>query len=158
MASHAKCSGRCKNDRPLRNGTCRSVAGAAATPPTGGATAVAAVAAGSDGETRVVCIDVVCPYTRELVVEGLARRRGAWRVTTDSAEATLHWGDYEMIDWERVVSGELRTSSYCVRKPRTLVIDTWEAFDDEMTFNLGGVPREATAGGGAQVSSPGLRL
>ncbi|CAN0411217.1 unnamed protein product [Pylaiella littoralis] len=107
MASHAKCSGRCKNDRPLRNGTCRSVEGAAATPPTGGATAVAAVAAGSDGETRVVCIDVVCPYTRELVVEGLARRRGAWRVTTDSAEATLHWGDYEMIDWERVVSGEL---------------------------------------------------
>ncbi|CAN0411133.1 unnamed protein product, partial [Pylaiella littoralis] len=165
MASHAKCSGRCKNDRPLRNGTCRSVAGAAATP-TGGATAVAAAEAGSDGETRVVCIDVVCMYTRELVVEGLARRRGAWRVTTDSAEATLHWGDYEMIDWERVVSGELRTSSYCVRKglsrkaqlsrycnkyvskrpgtplkaalPRTLVIDTWEAFDDKMTFNLGG--------------------
>lgn len=34
----------------------------------------------------------------------------------NSAEATLHWGDYEMIDWERVVSGELRASSYCVRK------------------------------------------
>ena len=23
-------------------------------------------------------------------------------------------------------------------QPRTLVIDTWEAFDDDMTFNLGG--------------------
>ncbi|CAM9904241.1 unnamed protein product, partial [Laminaria digitata] len=109
---------------------------------------------------------VVCPYTRGLVEEGLARRWDAWRVTTDSGEATLHWGDYEMIDWERVVSGELRASSFCVRKglsrkaqmsrycnkyaskrpgtaleaslPRTLVIDTWEAFDDDMTFNLGG--------------------
>ncbi|CAN0155439.1 unnamed protein product, partial [Pylaiella littoralis] len=115
---------------------------------------------------------------------GAGEKAGAWRVTTDSAEATLHWGDYEMIDWERVVSGDLRASSYCVRKglsrkaqlsrycnkyvskrpwtplkaalvrgtpppplqladcfdalrPRTLVIDTWEAFDDEMTFNLG---------------------
>lgn len=25
-----------------------------------------------------------------------------------------------------------------VSQPRTLVIDTWEAFDDDMTFNLGG--------------------
>ncbi|CAM9797634.1 unnamed protein product [Ectocarpus sp. 12 AP-2014] len=121
---------------------------------------------GHDDEIGVICVDVVCPYTRALVMEGLKRRRGAWRVTKDTANATLHWGDYEMIDWERVVSGELRASSYCVRKglsrkaqlsrycnkytskrpgtpleaamPRTLVIDTWEAFDDDMTFNLGG--------------------
>lgn len=34
-------------------------------------------------EMGVICVDVVCPYTRALVLEGLARRRGAWRVTTD---------------------------------------------------------------------------
>lgn len=39
-------------------------------------------------------------------------------LSPNSAEATLHWGDYEMIDWERVVTGELRASSYCVRKVR----------------------------------------
>lgn len=44
----------------------------------------------------------------------------------DSAEATLHWGDYEMIDWERVVSGELRASSYCVRKVnRSPIQSSW---------------------------------
>lgn len=57
---------------------------AAATTATEGATTGAAGAGNdSDSEARMVCVDVVCPYTRALVVEGLARRRGAWRVTTD---------------------------------------------------------------------------
>ena len=38
---------------------------------------------GDGGEAGVVCIDVICPYTRGLVVEGFARRRGVWRVTAD---------------------------------------------------------------------------
>ena len=29
-------------------------------------------------------------------------------------------------------------SAHLSTQPRTLVIDTWEAFDDDMTFNLGG--------------------
>ncbi|CAN0120548.1 unnamed protein product, partial [Discosporangium mesarthrocarpum] len=33
-----------------------------------------------------------------------------------SGEADLHWGEYELIDWERVVSGQMRASSFCVRK------------------------------------------
>lgn len=45
-----------------------------------------AAEAGQSGEVGVICVDVVCPYTRALVVEGLARRRGGWRVTTDRWE------------------------------------------------------------------------
>lgn len=50
------------------------------------------------------------PFNEITVVVGLCF------LLSGSAEATLHWGDYEMIDWERVVSGELRASSYCIRK------------------------------------------
>lgn len=47
-----------------------------------------------------------------------------------SSEATLHWADYELIDWARVVSGKLRASSYCVRKVRggtSLTSENWRA-------------------------------
>lgn len=39
---------------------------------------------GHEDEIGVICVDVVCPYTRALVMEGLKRRRGAWRVTKDT--------------------------------------------------------------------------
>lgn len=42
-----------------------------------------AVTGRGDGDAGVVCIDVVCGYTRSLVAEGFARRLKEWRVTTD---------------------------------------------------------------------------
>lgn len=45
--------------------------------------AARAVTGRGDGDVGVVCIDVVCGYTRSLVAEGFARRLKEWRVTTD---------------------------------------------------------------------------
>ena len=57
----------------------------------------------------------------------------------DSAEATLHWGDYEMIDWGRVVSGELRASSYCVRKVnRSPIQSSWREKSNNFKFHAEG--------------------
>lgn len=36
-----------------------------------------------EASAGVVCVEVVCPYTRSLVAEGFARRRAAWRVTKE---------------------------------------------------------------------------
>ncbi|CAM9819293.1 unnamed protein product, partial [Phaeothamnion confervicola] len=83
-----------------------------------------------------------------------------------SANADLHWGDYENLHWDRIVAGGLRANSFCIRKglsrkaqlslyirkflsknpasplkhavPRTLIVDTWEAFDEKLSFNLSG--------------------
>jgi tubulin--tyrosine ligase len=72
----------------------------------------------------------------------------------------LQWDEYENLDWKSVLSGKVVANAYCVRKglsrkaqlsiylskyitkhpacylskalPRTLVVDTWEAFDDSM--------------------------
>lgn len=115
---------------------------------------------------RLVKLDVLCPYTLQVVVEGLKRRKEEWEVTEDCTIADLHWGDYEMLDWPEILSGRLRGSAYCIRKglsrkaqlsrylakyisktpesplkhalPLTIVVDTWEAFDPSMTFNFGG--------------------
>lgn len=49
----------------------------------GGGAGLGQAYTGHDDEIGVICVDVVCPYTRALVMEGLERRRGAWRVTED---------------------------------------------------------------------------
>ncbi|KAG5192948.1 tubulin-tyrosine ligase family-domain-containing protein [Tribonema minus] len=118
------------------------------------------------GDVSYVALDVLCPYTASLVHKAFARRRKRWRVTNDSSKAQLHWGDYECLNWDEIVSGRVCGSSYCTRKglsrkaqlsmytnkylskvptsplkkamPRTIIVDIWEAFDDKMTFNLGG--------------------
>eukprot|EP01084_Bolivina_argentea_P004872 9212_1 len=132
---------------------------------------------GSDNCTKKLCVklDVHDPYEARFVRRALARR--PWVEIVDSYEhADLHWGDFEELAWEQILSGKLRGSAFCVRKgisrkaqlsmylnkyitktrgpkgkgdnkksnilssalPETLVIDTWEAFDETFTFNLGG--------------------
>eukprot|EP00953_Heterococcus_sp_UTEX-ZZ885_P035684 18408-Heterococcus_DN1.PRE.3 len=77
--------------------------------------------------TRLVALDVVCPYTAELVRNGFKRRRPAWQITNArparcllfacfSSKADLHYGDYECLNWDAIVAGKLRASSYCIRK------------------------------------------
>ena len=125
-------------------------------------------------------VDVQCGYARGKVLEAL-RRRPWVRVTVAPPRASgieeafrtasgtagrlaaggLHWGDYEVLDWERVLAGEVRANAYCVRKglsrkaqlwvycqkhaskrpqcllkdhmPQTLVLDLWEAYDGNVS-------------------------
>lgn len=90
QATHGKSSGSRRssdggNGRALPEGACRSAAAARAQADTADATPVSGGggAAGKSREMGVICVDVVCAYTRALVAEGLARRRGSWRVTAD---------------------------------------------------------------------------
>ncbi|KAI9921301.1 hypothetical protein PsorP6_002690 [Peronosclerospora sorghi] len=77
----------------------------------------------------------------------------------------LIWDEYENLDWKNILAGKVVANAYCVRKglsrkaqlsiylskyilkhpdcrlskalPRTLVVDTWDAFDESMTqFSL----------------------
>ena len=87
----------------------------------------------------------------------------------DQKDATVLWADYEDLDWDRILEGghPPKANSYLVRKgltrkaqlayqlkkytskrpqsalcqavPETLTIETWEAFEEEMSFGtLGG--------------------
>ncbi|CAM9735693.1 unnamed protein product, partial [Chrysoparadoxa australica] len=130
-------------------------------------TAKYSVLGGCDGsDVKLAVLNVICPYTRRAVIQCFRKRGRAWGLTSDTSKAELQWGDYECLDWERIVSGKLRASSFCVRKglsrkawmsmycnkyitknpksplrhalPATVIVDTWEAFDDSLTFNFGG--------------------
>ena len=80
----------------------------------------------------------------------------------------VQWREYGAIEWEKVLSGRTVASSYCVRKglsrkaqfwqacrrhfmkhpeaaallrsgaPHTVVVETWEAFDEDMKLDFGG--------------------
>jgi len=95
----------------------------------------------------------------------------------------VHWREYGSIPWAPVLSGEGVASSYCVRKgisrkaqlwlacrrfftkhsasvlkaalPETLVLETWEAFDEDLKVNFGDGD---IAGFGADVLTVGQRL
>ncbi|CAM9664988.1 unnamed protein product, partial [Heterosigma akashiwo] len=111
---------------------------------------------------------IVCPYTRSIVQKAFGRRPWWRILDSSSPaeEADLQWGDYENIDWAPVLAGKGRANSYCIRKglsrkaqfsvylrrfcaknpgsvlheavPETHVIETWSAFEDEMTLNFAG--------------------
>ena len=77
----------------------------------------------------------------------------------------LQWDEYENLDWQHILAGKLVANAYCVRKglsrkaqlsiylskyirkhpacvlrtalPRTLVVDTWEAYDASMATHFG---------------------
>ncbi|KAK9903517.1 hypothetical protein WJX75_007884 [Coccomyxa subellipsoidea] len=70
-------------------------------------------------------VDLDCEYVRDLVVQAFARRP-QWRVRVVNGEgegpceasssSTLHWGEYERIDWQLVHEGRQHACCYCVRK------------------------------------------
>ena len=93
-----------------------------------------------------------------------SRRRPRLELAWTEAGATVLWADYEELDWDRSLDpgSGVRANSYLVRKglsrkaqlayhlrkylakrpdspmaaavPETLVIETWEAFEGEMSF------------------------
>ena len=73
---------------------------------------------------HVLFVDLNCTYTLRLLLEELDKRNIRYIVgpgTGDDAvsppkKCTFQFSEYERIDWGAVLSGNLRASSYCVRK------------------------------------------
>lgn len=120
----------------------------------------------ADAQERI-WVQVPCAYTRRLLVHAIARRRPRLCQVKAQADATVLWADYEDLDFDRILTGEVKANSYLVRKglgrkaqlayhlrkymakrpnsslhqaiPETLVIETWEAFEENMSFGALGV-------------------
>lgn len=95
----------------------------------------------------------------------------------------VHWREYSAIDWPAALAGKVVASNYCVRKglsrkaqlwltcrrhlskhptsalaaalPETMVLETWEAFDEDTRINFGDGD---IADFGADVLNVGQRL
>eukprot|EP00624_Nannochloropsis_granulata_P004343 evm.model.NODE_31719_length_7039_cov_23.841597.1 len=117
-----------------------------------------------DPDVARVWVKVPCDYTRRLLVHAIARRRPRLTQVKREEDASILWADYEDLDFDRVLAGngEIKANSYLIRKglgrkaqlayqlrkymakrpesvlhgaiPETLVIETWEAFEEEMSF------------------------
>lgn len=124
-------------------------------------------------ELSIVFLDVNCQYSAQIIRAAIARR--PWCRIVDSLEeiaemkpspglSLLQIADFENIEWEKVLSGRFRASSYLVRKglsrkaqlslqikkfvcknpdtilrhsvPPTYVVETWDCFED-MRLNFG---------------------
>ena len=126
--------------------------------------AAAATPDGPVAAEEVVWVDIPCDYTRHILVHAIARRRPRLRQAKAPGQATVLWCDYEDLDWDRILdpATHVKANSYLVRKglgrkaqlayqlrkylskrpqspmaravPETLVIETWEAFEEEMSF------------------------
>ncbi len=111
-----------------------------------------------------VAVGSECSYMRKVLSRQFRRRRYLTVVRgppTPTKRVVLQWDEYESIDWEAVLRGELMANAYCIRKglsrkaqlsiylnkyikkhadsilkkavPRTIVVDTWEAFSDSLS-------------------------
>jgi len=118
-----------------------------------------------------VAVDVCCDYTRGVLERAVRRHGGAAGAASKPA---LLWADFESTPWTEVVGGEgLGASSFPIRKglsrkaqlaraiemhvaknpssalasgtPRTVVVETWAAFDDGTAEPAGGGGFNASA-------------
>lgn len=111
-----------------------------------------------------------CQYTERIVRETTARRAWCREVSSISDDSSrnsslIQLGDFEHLEWENVLRGQVSASSYLVRKglsrkaqlslqmkrylakhprsilkravPETYIVETWSAFD-EMKMDMGG--------------------
>ena len=71
-----------------------------------------------------IFVDLNCKYTTSIVLEEL-EKRGMRKImgpgvgddaVTPPESCTFQFAEYERIDWQKVLSGRLRASSYCIRK------------------------------------------
>ena len=131
-------------------------------------------------EQRIVVVNLCCPYTRAILLDVLYNARDKFIIIHEDTDTCkiissvkaadisfpfLQFSDFESIDWDPVLAGQSRASSYLVRKglsrkaqfsiqlkkftcknktsilhraiPYTLVLDVWSAFED-MKFDFGG--------------------
>jgi tubulin--tyrosine ligase len=129
-----------------------------------------------------VFVDLNCEYSRQILLDSLARRpwchvtngdidnnkslRDAVRLNA-SDQMVVQFADFENIEWDSVMNGSERASSYLVRKglsrkaqlalqlkkygsknpqsklmresiPYSIIVETWSAFDN-MRLNFGGM-------------------
>lgn len=117
-----------------------------------------------DPDVARLWVKVPCDYARRLLVHAIARRRPRLAQVKREEDASILWADYEDLDFDRILAGDgkIKANSYLIRKglgrkaqlayqlrkymakrpqsvlhgavPETLVIETWEAFEEEMSF------------------------
>ncbi|CEG40037.1 tubulin tyrosine ligase [Plasmopara halstedii] len=114
----------------------------------------------------VARVNVPSAYVAPLVDRAFALHPAMYTIVQDETCETLSliWDEYENLDWKNILAGKVVANAYCIRKgisrkaqlsiylakyimknpacmlrrslPRTLVIDTWEAYDESM-FRFG---------------------
>jgi hypothetical protein len=145
----------------------------------------------SDVPKKYVYVDLVCKYTGEIVAAAVARRDWCIPVTNidnKKFDTILYQVcDFELIDWEPVLSGEHNASSFVVRKgmsrkaqfslqmrkyvakhpnsvlkdaiPYSLILDTWGAFENKVDLGMGlSASFDSCGAGSLQQSSLRQRL
>lgn len=115
-----------------------------------------------------VFVDLNCQYTRQIVKDAISRRPWCHLIELEGASnrysEVIQFSDFENIQWEEVMSGRQRASSFLIRKglsrkaqlsiqikrflsknpgsilskasPYTLIIETWNAFEVWFSFVL----------------------
>ncbi|TFJ87574.1 hypothetical protein NSK_000925 [Nannochloropsis salina CCMP1776] len=117
-----------------------------------------------DPRATRIWVKIECDYTRRILVKAIAKRQFRLCGVKNQKDASILWADYEDLDFDRVLAsgGKIKANSYLVRKglarkaqlayhlrkymakrptsmlhgaiPETLVIETWEAFEEGMSF------------------------
>ncbi|ETK89236.1 hypothetical protein F441_06710 [Phytophthora nicotianae CJ01A1] len=110
----------------------------------------------------VARVGVPSEYVAPLVDRAFALHPAMYTVVSEDGSdlPDLIWDEYENLDWKNVLAGKVVANAYCVRKglsrkaqlsiylskyimkhpdcmlskalPRTIVVDTWEAYDESM--------------------------
>ncbi|KAG1708392.1 hypothetical protein DVH05_025069 [Phytophthora capsici] len=110
----------------------------------------------------VARVGVPSEYVAPLVDRAFALHPAMYNVIEEDGKELpdLIWDEYENLDWKNILAGKVVANAYCVRKglsrkaqlsiylskyimkhpdcmlskalPRTLVVDTWEAYDESM--------------------------
>ncbi|KAG3016267.1 hypothetical protein JG687_00002536 [Phytophthora cactorum] len=110
----------------------------------------------------VARVGVPSEYVAPLVDRAFALHPAMYTVVSedDTELPDLLWDEYENLDWKNILAGKVVANAYCVRKglsrkaqlsiylskyimkhpdcmlskalPRTIVVDTWEAYDESM--------------------------
>lgn len=116
-------------------------------------------------ETKYVTVNLGCVYTSGILKAAIQRRPKWATIDYNSNVDLVQFSDFEEMEWDKVMSGAQRASSYVVRKglsrkaqfalqlkkfackqpksmlakaaPFTINVETWGAFDDAVNFNFG---------------------
>jgi tubulin--tyrosine ligase len=118
-------------------------------------------------DQKCVIVDICSQYTRDIIISAILRRPWCKMISPSEdsgGRGVYQFSEFELINWDPVLSGEQHASSYVVRKglsrkaqlalqikkycakhpesklkgftPHTVIVETWNAFED-MKFDFG---------------------
>ena len=118
-------------------------------------------------DQKCIIVDMCSEYTRDIIINAISRRPWCKLITSNEnpeGGVVYQFCEFELINWDPVLSGEQHASSYVVRKglsrkaqlalqikkycakhpgsklkrftPFTIIVETWNAFED-MKFDFG---------------------